>query len=140
MRRVFRILDVVCVLGIAGCMVFLYLILRAPVFPEGERHVFFLGESSSAEAVESTEPLLTELLYSPAGESVQYDGNRYEELKEKFRAKLLFREEACGVTNYYLYSPLIRGGIELYGKRVNLHIAVSAQKTAAGTPILFGGF
>ncbi len=123
------------------CGVFLYVLCRAPVFAAGERYTLYLGDSSSARMVAAEDPLLAKLrLGNVRGESVQYDGDRYEELKERYRAVLLFTETAGGTTNYYLYSPLIRGGIGFGGHTVNLHIAVSGEKTAAGTPVIFGGF
>ena len=62
------------------------------------------------------------------------------DLKEKYRAELLFTEESCGVVNYYMYSPLLGNCVFLNGYAVNLHVAVGAEQTAAGTPLVFGGY
>lgn len=113
---------------------------RLPVFEGGRSYEFYLGDSSAA-ILPSSDPVLDKLLLSHVkGESVRYEGDRYDDLKTSFHARLLFTEEAAGVTNYYLYSPLLEGGVSLNGEKVNLHIAVSGERTAAGTPLIFGGF
>lgn len=71
---------------------------------------------------------------------MRYTGDRAEELISRFRAKILFTEEAAGVVNYYCYSPLLKNTVLIGGKTVNLHIACSGSETAAGTPVIFGGF
>ena len=52
----------------------------------------------------------------------------------------MFTETEGGVTNYYLYSEKLGEGIALGGYVVNLHIAVRGERTAVGTPMIFGGF
>lgn len=142
MRRFFHAFgDILFTALVLGCMVLLFLLCRAPVFERGEEHTFYLGDSSSAFSVRTNAPVRAKLLLGDVkGESVVYDGDQYEKLKEKFRAKLLFSETVCGVTSYYLHSPLLGKGLELNGHIVNLHIAVSGEKTAAGTPLIFGGW
>lgn len=61
-------------------------------------------------------------------------------IMESFDAELLFSETACGVVNYYCYSPLLGEGVSLGGYLVNLHVAQSQTSTAVGTPLIFGGF
>lgn len=123
------------------CAVFSLLVMRAPVFEPGESYELYYGASSSSLMARTETPALDKLLSgNVAGESVCYEGNRCDELIQRFQAELLFTEEAAGVTNYYLYSPVLRGGVELKGHVVNLHIAVSERQTAAGTPLIFGGF
>ena len=129
------------VLLAVACSVFLFVLLRAPAFEKGESYTFYMGANSSALAISSDFPAFDKLrLGEVKGESVQYAGNRLDELKTKYRAKLLFTEEACGIINYYFYSPVLKSGVLLNGQPVNLHIAVSAEKTVAGTPLIFGGF
>ena len=142
MRKIFQgTIGTIFVLGVLLCGVFLYVLLHAPVFETGETYTFYLGANSSALSVSSDTPLLDKLTLSGIkGESVQYSGDKLQELKEKYRAELLFTEEACGVTNYYFYAPALRGAVAVKGRLVNLHIAVSAEKTVAGTPLIFGGF
>lgn len=123
------------------CLLFLCLLYCSPVFAEGKGYTFYLGESSSARAVASDMPVLDKLLLGNVrGESAEYEGDRYEELKARFRAELLFSEKADGVENYYLYSPVLGECVEIGGKKVNLHIAVRKESTAVGTPIIFGGY
>lgn len=123
-----------------ACGCFLYLLYRSPELPEGEARAYYLGASSSARMETSDSPCDRLFSGMAAGESVRYAGDRYEALKEQFGAKLLFVECAAGVVNYYLYSPFLSRSVTLGGKTVNLHIAVSGEETAAGTPLIFGGF
>ena len=123
----------------ACCLVFVYALMRSPVFFRGERYEFYRG-TSSEEIVCASSPFEKLLLPKLAGESVRYDGDRAEELIARFHAQVLFIEEAAGVLNYYCYSPELGRAIDLNGKSVNLHIAVNQNKTAAGTPVIFGGF
>lgn len=124
-----------------SCALFVCALRSSPAFERGEDYTFYLGASSSALSVSSERPALDKLLLAGVkGESTRYAGNRYGELKEKYRARLLFTEEACGVTNYYLYSPVLGDCVSLNGYSVNLHIAVGEEQTAAGTPLVFGGY
>ena len=54
--------------------------------------------------------------------------------------ELVCREDAAGVSNYYFYSRRLGGGVELYGARVNLHVAVRGGAAAVGSPLIFGGY
>lgn len=142
MRRFFRRLaSLFCLLLAIACGLFLFVLYRTPAFGKGASYAFYRGGSSSAERVESNSPALDKLLLGKVGgESTCYAGDRYQALKAKYRATLCFTEEACGIVNYYLYSPLLGDGVRLNGSSVNLHIAVSAERTAVGTPLIFGGY
>ena len=76
------------------------------------------------------------------GESVTYrDGGSVESVLEEYAAAVLFEEDVDGVTNYYCYSSAFPYETELYGERVNLHIAIDASGAVSlGTPLIFGGF
>ena len=124
---------------VAACLIFVYALLHAPVFEQGERYEFYTGTSSD-EIVLAGSSLEKLRLNGVKGESVRYQGDRAQELIERFHAEVLMIEEAAGVVNYYCYSSALDSCIQLNGKRVNLHIAVSKEATAAGTPIIFGGF
>ena len=141
MRRLLSAIKLAAIFaGVALCAVCAYLIRRSPVFEEGEAYEYYFG-ASSAEILSSENPLLDKLLHKGIrGESVRYEGDRYEEVKSRLNAKLLFTEQACGITNYYLYSPALGDCVMLCGEAVNLHIAVGNGQTAAGTPLIFGGF
>lgn len=123
-----------------ACALCALVLLHAPVFERGEGYEIYYGASSSALVKTTSSPALDKALGGVRGESVRYDGDRREEIEARYRAKLLFTEEVCGVTNYYYHSPLLGEGVEVNGATVNLHVAVSASRTAAGTPLIFGGF
>lgn len=141
MRKIWQAAKAIVTLALVClCAFFALCLCCSPVFEKGEAYELSYGASSSAKTKRTDMPLFEKLTGAVAGESVRYAGDRYETLKEKFGATLLFTEEACGVVNYYLYSPALGAGVELCGRTVNLHIAVSAEQTAAGTPLIFGGF
>lgn len=121
------------------CILFAYALCASPAFGGGERYEFYKGTSSSEIAL-ARFPYEKLLLGKVRGESVRYTGDRAEEVIKAFRAKILFTEEAAGVFNYYCYSPVLRNAIEIEGVTVNLHIACNGRETAAGTPVIFGGF
>ena len=119
----------------------LFVLRHAPSFAGAARYTLFLGETSSAEAVVLEGDALPLLLSSEVrGESAVFQGDRAEELLRAYRARVLFIEEAAGTVSYYCQSPLLGEGLLLNGEEVNLHIAAGRGQTAAGTPLLFGGF
>ena len=61
---------------------------------------------------------------------------------EKYKASVLCMEQTNETVSYYGYSPMLKGGVTVQGKKVNLHIAFSKDNTrcVVGTPIIFGGF
>lgn len=124
----------------ALCMFSLHALSAAPVFDRGISYELYFG-SSSAGIVSAKDPALAKL-FCPAvkGESAVYEGDKRRALEEKFHARLLFTEEVAGVTNYYYVTPDLRHGVAVNGQTVNLHIAVSADRTKVGTPLIFGGF
>ena len=138
-RLFFTIKAFITAAVIIGCLIFVYLILNSPVFMGGERYEFYTG-TSSEEIVLARSPLEKLTLKNLTGESVRYRGDRVEELLSRFGAEVLFIEEAAGVMNYYCYSPVLKEAVILNGQLINLHIALSCDTTAAGTPIIFGGF
>ena len=128
------------IIGALLCAAFVLVLRLSPVFAGGKGYELYGGRSSSSLIVQTDAPLLEKFrMGDVAGESARYEGDRYEELRGKFSAELLFFEEADGVVNYYLHSPLLEEGVMLQGKCVNLHIAVRENRTAAGTPLIFGG-
>ena len=139
-RKLQRIGEICVVLAAFAAGIFCYALTRAPAFAGGSGYEFSGGASSSAGIVRTDDPALYKLFHAAAGESVRYEGDRYEALKREFSATLLFTEQACGVINYYLYSPRLGEGVWIGGCCVNLHIAVDDDRTAAGTPLIFGGF
>ena len=142
MRRAAHTIKAVLIaLGALVCAAAVLVAILSPVFPKGERYELYLGENSSARCVESDDPFLDKLKFGRVrGESVYYTGDRADELFSRYHARILHVENACGVTNYYCYSPFLGDSVSVCGHRVNLHVAVSDTQTAAGTPIIFGGF
>ena len=140
MRRAFLWLKAVVVTtAVVICLAFVYALYSSPAFSKGERYEFYAGTSSD-EIVCSRSPF-GKLAYPKAkGECAYYTGDRVEELQNEFGAKVLFIEEAAGTINYYCYSPVFENEVALNGYTVNLHIAYNGRSTAAGTPIIFGGY
>lgn len=110
---------------------------------QGER-VFYL-DSASSQGFRKTELSLLDIP-RVKGECVRLDiagkdGGRYAlELISSFHGEVLFIEEVCGRTSYYAYAQELGEGICLYGKKVNLHVAVGEEECVVGTPIIFDGF
>ena len=128
-------------LGAMLCVALSAVLFLSPVFPKGERYELYLGASSSARCEQTDDPFQDKLrLGGVQGESVYYSGDKVKELFSRYHARVLLVEKACGVTNYYCYTPLLGACVRVRNHSVNLHIAVSDTQTAAGTPIIFGGF
>lgn len=129
----------IAIIGVCiACGAFAYALTRSPVF-DGKDYELYTGTSSDEIIVTDT-PAIDKFVTPVAGESARWEGDRAAELLERFDARVLFCEEVCGTRNYYCSSPLLGEGVLLRGVRVNLHIAVSGSRTAAGTPVIFGGF
>lgn len=125
---------------IAGCVTLPVFIERLPLFFGGQSYTFYLG-TSSGRIVRSDRPVLAKLLLANVrGESAEFEGNVYEKWKDVFSAELVFCEEVAGVVNYYMYSPLLGEGVTLSEGEINLHIAVKGDRTAVGSPMIFGGY
>lgn len=129
-----------CVVLAVFCAGAVFTLTRLPAFAQGERYEISHGANSSAQTEETPYPLFYKLTNSTKGESVRYNGDRFSELKEYYKAEIVFEEEAAGVHNYYLFSSKLGDPVNLDGKLVNLHIAISAEQTAVGTPLIFGGY
>ncbi len=140
MRRFFHAIRLIAVLAGAAAAVLLAVALTAqPVFAQGAYYELYLG-TSSGQIVETSHPAIDKLRYPTVGESVRYEGDRLSELCKAYRAEVVFTETAGDVVNYYLYSPMLGAGVFLKEGYINLHIALSHGQTAAGTPLIFGGF
>lgn len=141
MRRLSRIAALLVPAAALCCALAGCILCASPVFAGGTGYELYFGDSSSARIRMSDDPVLDKLLLpSVRGESARYAGDRYEELKERFCAELVFCETADGTVNYYLRSPRLGACVRLKEGDVNLHIAVRGEVTAAGTPLIFGGF
>lgn len=129
----------------AGLLILPQIVGEGLLFDGGEYYIFYSDSASSnaritlssaADAAETKKKLK-----GITGESVVYlDGEEAFLQAEKYGARLLFRESACGVTNYYYYSPRLGGAVDLLGYAVNLHIAIKEGGAAVGSPLIFGGY
>ena len=113
-------------------------------FLSGERTYYL--DSASSQSLIKTE-LTAWDLFRVQGESVCFTIKEETEafarsLVERLDGEIRFTEALDGTVSYYAYIPKWGRGISLYGKQVNLHIAVSEESNACkvGTPIIFGGF
>ncbi|MBO5926155.1 MAG: hypothetical protein J6Q38_01165 [Clostridia bacterium] len=68
---------------------------------------------------------------------ISYD---YEKLIKNLNAKLVIKENLDGLTCFYYYSKKLPEVEIIKGKKVNLHIAVSNNRTVIGSPIIYGSF
>ena len=59
---------------------------------------------------------------------------------QEYTATVLWIEEVCDVVSYYCYTPAWHNGVMINGQKVNLHIALSKEGCALGSPIIFGGY
>ncbi len=109
---------------------------------QGER-VYYLDSASSQGLIAEKLSFLS--FYRLKGESVRFDLEKpakevLEEITEMYNAEVLFVEEVDGVASYYCHTSDWTGGVRINGQAVNLHLAISKEQCAVGTPIIFGGF
>ena len=114
------------------------------------KHTFYLESPSSQSLIK--ERLTFADLWKVKGESVILPKTAYEEgmyasnddlanaIAQKYHAELYCMEEVAGSISYYGYSPYFGEKIILYGISINLHIVLSSNQIALGSPIIFGGF
>ena len=111
---------------------------------QGTRTFYLQSPSSCAR---QTEQLKLFEVFFVQGESVRFCVAEEEKMEtlardilKEYNAVLVCEEEACGVISYYAFSPNLYQGVQINGKKVNLHIAVKKGEVAVGSPIIFGGF
>ncbi len=107
---------------------------------KGERR-YYLDSATSQGLCKENLSLLE--IFRVRGESVYIENAEEgfaEEVIKEFNAQVLWTEEVDGVLSYYCYSPRLREGVMIGGRKVNLHIARSKQVCVLGSPIIFGGF
>ena len=107
-------------------------------------HTFYLDSPSSQSLTKNT--LAIADLPRVKGESVTFslqnqDGDTLvKEMLANYNARILFTERVGDIVSYYCYSCELGRGVMLCGVPVNLHIALSTDRAAVGTPLIFGGF
>ena len=109
------------------------------------RRTFYVYAPSSKACVR-TSLSISEMLFV-TGECVEKECSSVAVAKEyakdivnKYRAVVLFEEEVDGIKSLYAYAEGLGNGVTVYGKCVNLHIAVKNNRCAVGTPMIFGGY
>ena len=110
----------------------------------GKRTFYLYSASSQALQVET---LTFSQIFSVKGESVRFslsaDSDKRataEEILSSYGAQILWQETVDGVTSYYAQTPRFSNGVQIQGKKINLHVAVSDTECVVGNPIIFGGF
>lgn len=78
-----------------------------------------------------------------AGVSVSFagDASDLEEWLELLRADKIFCETiGDGIVCVYGYSPLLKGGIQVDGRKINVQIALNRGTVHIGSPLLLGSY
>lgn len=109
--------------------------------------ILFYGESVTVATNYSSGSFYTADKYflfdatNSSGVSKEYDFDfDYEELINRYNAEPIKVETVGNVTNFYYYTKNLPGAVFVGGKKVNLHVAVSTNKTVIGSPIIYYGF
>ena len=115
------------------------------LFDGAQSYTFYAqSESSQAQIIlaDASEALAVKWsIASLTGESARYESAEDAFAQaEKYRAELMIVRTVQDVTDYYYYSPCLGGGVDLEGKRINLHIAVRGTSANIGSPLIFGGY
>ena len=74
------------------------------------------------------------------GESAVIEGYSASEIFDLFSAEILKTEVVDDITCYYGYTSVLPYEIDLFGEKVNVHVAVDGNKIILGTPLIFGSF
>ena len=104
-------------------------------------HVFYCYSASSQAKIQTK--LRLQDVFFLTGESVRLEESTQTdalEIIKELGAEIVFCERVGETVSIYAFSPNLPQGILLYGKMVNLHIAISTQGCMVGTPIIFGGY
>ena len=76
------------------------------------------------------------------GESCSFESSSFDlnDFFSKFGAELVLVESTQTQTSYYAFSPKIKYIQKIDNKWVNLHVSVSENRVAVGSPIIYGSF
>jgi hypothetical protein len=111
-------------------------------FESGSAYTFYCGTSSAdckVVTVKSFAAFEKLRLKNVCGESTDYKNLDLESFLESVDGKVLFTEEFSDGINYYCSADLPYS-VNLYGKEINLHIAVRKDTARVASPIIFGGY
>ncbi len=126
---------VICMLGVIAS--------AKPLFSNAEEYRFYCGDTSKdchevkSDNAAADKAFLTEI----NGECALYcaDGFDLDGFLKKYSAKIVFCEELSDSVNYYCEANLPYS-VNLYGKRISLHICLKHDSVTVASPIIFGGY
>ena len=98
-----------------------------------------VGGKSAGEFI-SFDKVTPSIAFGCDGVSFTLDGSNYQEIVKKYSAKLTHSFTLDGVTNLYFYSEKLPKKEIIFGKKVNLHVAINGQKITVGSPIIYYGY
>ena len=144
MRRISQTMKITAALIAAALIALAITVLpQRLAFRGGESYCFYLGDTSKncrTVTASGNKAMLTRLtLTDICGESATYSSFDWQGYLEDIGGSILFTEELVDSVNYYCEADLPYS-IDLYGKKVNLHICVKDSGVMVGTPIIFGGY
>lgn len=111
-------------------------------FKGGDGYTFYLGTSSAdcrEVAVKGDAAFTRFSLKGVCGESTVYDNFDLEKFLSEVGGKIVAVEELSDSVNYYCTANLPYS-VNLYGKRINLHVSMRGDTAKVGSPIIFGGY
>lgn len=144
MRRISQAIKITAALIAAALIALAITVLpQRLAFRGGDSYSFYLGDTSKNCKIitaSGDKAMLTRLtLNKICGESATYSSFDWQAYLKSIGGKILFKEELTDSVNYYCEADLPYS-IELYGKKVNLHICVKDNGVMLGSPIIFGGY
>lgn len=111
-------------------------------FSGGESYTFYCG-TSSADCREYTvtkgAALVRLTLSEVCGEAAVYGDFVLDEFLDAVGGEIVFCEELSDSVNYYCTADLPYS-VNLYGKKINLHICMRKNSVKVASPIIFGGY
>lgn len=144
MRKISTAIKITAALAAAALIALaLFVLPQRLAFRGGESYSFYLGNTSKncrVVTADGQSAQLTRLtLKDVCGESATYSSFDWQSYLNEVGGKVLFCEELDDSVNYYCEANLPYS-VELYGKKVNLHICIKDSGITVGTPIIFGGY
>lgn len=137
-----KLASVMTVLFGAAIMAAIAVLPGRLCFSGGKNYTFYCG-TSSADCREVRTTINAELkrltLNDVCGESTEYDNFDLLDFLKSVDGKVVFTEELSDSVNYYCTANLPYS-VNLYGKKINLHICVRDDTTKVASPIIFGGY
>lgn len=111
-------------------------------FESGGAYTFYCGTSSAdckVVTVQSFAAAKKLALKDVCGESTDYENFDLESFLKSVDGKVVIKEEFSDGVNYYCTANLPYS-VDVYGKKINLHVAVRGDTARVASPIIFGGY